>query len=210
SWGSAVPECTGYYCAGPKQAGYSRTVTPELRIEVLGPSEVEARRGALARVFARELDGLVVREFVDPAGLGPRLEAMAIDAEPVVPGSSIRMIGRPLQWTPPERERMRMAELDLREACEQLFGPKLDFIAHAHRVIATLVDLPLSVAGTGLAGQTYCPMTLRFIPPGSCVGPHHELEQLSFPPYAELRELIDTRGLLSFYVSLLAPERGGE
>ena len=183
-----------------------------IRMETIDASLLLAQRGSLRRVFDRSIDGLILRGLVPPEvtqEAARRLESVAPRAEPVVDGAAIRMIGRPLQWHDPASARFQRADGEVRAACAALFEPALDFISHVHHALAELMSAPLSVPRTE-GGASFCPLTLRFMPPGACVGPHHERTQLSFPSYATLLDQLDTAAILSFYVPLVPAERGGE
>jgi hapalindole-type alkaloid chlorinase len=59
-------------------------------------------------------------------------------------------------------------------------------------------------------GRVYGLVTLRCLPPGGLIPPHCENEQLSRPPYDELRGKIDNTSLVSFYLVLRPADEGGE
>ena len=181
-------------------------------MEVIDLAAVPSRRGLLRGVLDRSIDGVIVRGFLSPELVevaARRLDAVQEGAEPVVPGAAIRMIGRPLQWSDPGSAQYRRADAEVRAACAALFGPALDVVGHAHELLRALGDLPLDIPRTP-GGASHCPVTLRLIPPGACVGPHHELAQLAFPSYTHLRAALDPSALFSFYTSIVPAERGGE
>ena len=58
-------------------------------------------------------------------------------------------------------------------------------------------------------GRAYVPFTIRRLVDGKQIGPHHDYHyKLSL--YEDLAPRLDTRTLVSFVVTMLAPERGGE
>lgn len=194
--------------------GIDRQSAPDARffpVEVLGAGE----RGRFAqRIAAGELGAVVVPGALPPeacAAWAARLDAGERPAEPTRFAREFEAwsFGPCLDQSEGDLEaylaRAASFERALRGA-----APGCDVVAAALAALGRLAGGWPIERPAAADGRPYGLLTLRGLPPGGRIPPHCENEQLPRRAYDGLRARLDTRVLLSFYVTIRPADEGGE
>lgn len=177
----------------------------------------------IGELYRGAVDVIVARgAFADPrwADAGARLDADAETfdwARPNVrmPVEDIRILGTDTPATPTFRS-PRGASLDeyLGSAASQSasaiagLGPELDPVAAVRGALARFAGgLPVEQARAA-DGRPYVPFTVRRLVDGTQIGVHHDYHY-PLELYRDLAPQLDTATLLSYVVTLQAPQEGG-
>ena len=162
----------------------------------------------LAEIAAGQFTGLLVRGVFSPEEMAEataRLEAESARRAPLS-GSTIEMVGAPLQWARADRVAYLASARNVERACREVLGDQ--FLPRLYSALARVAGTAVSVF-EGSAGR-YAPLTLRRIPPGAEVGPHLELGQFESCSYEELAQQVPRDALFSFYLMVATPDSGGQ
>jgi hypothetical protein len=186
---------------------------------VIDADEVAKYPTAIADMYERRLDGIIVRGALPADAVGTvveRLERNEFGMDPVKFVGTVdvktapHVLGRSLLSSGAETESYFADAEQFREKCRALFRQTVDFEQCIERVFVALSGgLPVSVPQDP-QGRTYTPATIRVLPNGHEIGIHvgNDFPQLS--QCHHLAGLFDTTDQLSYFVSLSVPEGGGE
>lgn len=191
--------------------------TPLFTFATFDASDAADHPNVIADIYEGRLDGAIVRGVLSPARVAevnarlggpvplPRNafphEAHAPDAAYVL-GSAI--VGQS------SLDDYFEAARRYRTGCQALFEGICDFEAEMASLFAELgaaiaVEIP-----PGPNGGTYTSSTIRVLPPGREIGVHVGNEFLSLPEARHLASMVDLKDQISWFVTLQAPEAGGE
>lgn len=196
----------------------------KVRLREVDDADASVAGRAIDEMYDDALDVLVVRRSFDPAlmsriGAGlDRDDRSRPWARPNqrMPVEDIQLLGTDAPATP-TYQAPRGASLDeyldsaARHGSERdaPFAGTFDPAKEFRRVLSEFaggrpVDVP-----TAADGRTYVPFTVRRLVAGKQIGLHHDYHY-PLPLYSDLAPRLDTRTLVSFVTTLLAPEEGGE
>ncbi len=174
-------------------------------------------------LYAGKLDVIAVRgAFADATwtDVGRRLDAADADsgwARPNIrmPVEDIRLLGTDTPATPTFQS-PRGAALDdyLSSASGQAseavacFGDGVDPLQAVHDMLARVAGGRPVEWARAADGRPYVPLTIRRLVPGTQIGVHHD-HHYGLELYRDLAPRLDTSTLLSWVVTLHAPDAGG-
>lgn len=180
-----------------------------------GELRAGAAAGAIQRMIDQRMDGIIVRGLFSPeecARAIGRLSGLDLPR---------RRFGDPALEAPAEA-----LGITIVSAARELDGYFADGAAQRGRVqrlfdgesFEARIEGALSALGGGLPvevahardGRTCPSATIRVLPDGGEIGVHVGNEFMGTPAATELREFIDLTSQLSYFVTLAAPEAGGE
>lgn len=189
-----------------------------------GPGAAESVANAVESLYEDRLDLLALRGALPQATLaavGERLDrdapnrAWAHPNEPM-PIEDIELLGTDTPATPTYRA-PRGASLEAylasavrhRAQADGALGAELDWAAAIPALLGRLAGgRPVEVARSR-DGTPYAPYTVRRLTAGKQIGVHHDFHY-GLALYRELAEVLDTRTLISYVVTLRRAETGGE
>jgi hypothetical protein len=97
-----------------------------------------------------------------------------------------------------------------RARCRELFRGHPDFESRMIEVFSSLSGArPVSIAQHA-NGRSYTPATVRYLPPGRHIPLHVGDMFVTLDVYTDLRERIETRNQLSYFLPIARPEVGGK
>jgi hypothetical protein len=187
-------------------------------------SDRSAVANVIEQLYDDALDVVMVREAFDPqrvAKAGAALDRNDADrgwARPneKMPVEDIELLGTDTPATP-TYQAPRGASLESylesakrhRQATDPVFGPGFDAVEEFRRVLSAFSGgRPVDIA-VNSDGREYVPFTIRRLVDGKQIGIHHDYHY-PLDMYKDLAPRVDTRTLVSFVVTLQAPEQGGE
>jgi hypothetical protein len=97
-----------------------------------------------------------------------------------------------------------------RESVQQLFAGGTPYETRLEQVFGAMaggrkVELPMNPQG-----EAYTPGTIRVLPEGGSIGTHCGNEASTRPSYTHLNTVVDRHDQISFFITLQAPDAGGE
>ncbi len=191
-------------------------------------ADVDDFRGAIPQMLGEGLDGLVVEGAFPVANVRQAVSRLwessadlvrcdvpnhslvpYEDADPQHVRNKPYLLGRDLIYSPPDLVDYLDSAARFRRGCARLFEGGPDFEAHIARILSILAGtLPVKVPRSP-AGESYAHATVRVWPEGHEMGLHNGFEILNSCGFAPMRERIDVRGQLSYFVLLQKPASGG-
>jgi hypothetical protein len=186
-----------------------------LRIVELDAGELASpRRDFMAEIFESRLTGIIVHGAFPAAAVARVVERLEAGTSGAVERPSKywrgRAIGPSLHYTGTDLREYFDEVRGFRAECAQLFAGGPDFAARVDELLTQAhAGQPVSVLHAP-AGETYATTTIRGLVPGSTMELHCDIEQFLIPTVGRLGSQLDTSALLSYFVLLGTPERGGE
>jgi hypothetical protein len=186
-----------------------------LRIVELDTGELASLgRDFVAEIFDSRITGIIVHGAFPAAAVARVVERLEAGTCGAVERPSKywrgRALGPSLHYTAPDLRDYFDEVRGFSAECAQLFADGPDFqawidelLSHAH------AGRPLSVL-RGPSGQPYATTTIRGLVPGGTMELHCDIEQFLIPAVGQLASRLDTSALLSYFVLLGRPDRGGE
>ncbi len=169
---------------------------------------------ALGAILRRELDGVTVHDVLDADAVGGVLRALESEPAAMSPVLFGQVIGRPLAEHRAQGEGDSLEDY-LRQAdrCRRLIRQAFGFDPH-ERIADVLSALGggVEVRPPSLDGAGYNPGSVRWYEGGGGGLPAHvenEFEMHADASMQHLRQVVDTRDHLSFFVVLQRPTAGG-
>lgn len=202
----------------------SSTADRVVRSIDVAATDVGAVSNAIEDMYDDVLDVIVIRNAFDRERLsaaGEALDRAGSDpgwARPneKMPVEDIQLLGTDTPATP-TYQAPRGASLDAylesakrhRAATESVFDAGFDAAEEFRRVLGAFSGgRPVDIA-VNSDGRQYVPFTIRRLVDGRQIGIHHDYHY-PLDLYKDLATRLDTRTLISFVVTLQAPEQGGE
>jgi hypothetical protein len=186
---------------------------PPLELLEMDVSEIGRYPDALAGIMRRKRLGLVIRGAFpgEPlAAVVSRLEAgdcaLSRHDTPFKGrsyGAIVVLSGTDLTDYLAEGEKFR-------DACAALFQGATDYQTRMEDLLRRLAGGRKVAVPRGPDGRSYMGSSIRGVAPGGAIDLHCENETVGFPGMKHLSTLIDPRHQLSYYLTLAAPESGGE
>ena len=187
-------------------------------------SDSSAVANAIEQMYDDALDVILVRSAFDRGRLAAAATALDQDASDPgwarpnekMPVEEIQLLGTDTPATP-TYQAPRGASLDSylesarrhRAATDPVFEPGFDAAQEFRRVLSAFSGgRPVDIA-VSADGREYVPFTIRRLVDGKQIGIHHDYHY-PLDLYTDLASRLDTRTLISFVVTLQAPEQGGE
>ena len=198
---------------------------PKLDILDLSPADAVHQPDLLWQIFARGVDGVVVRGFLPPLVMDGAAAALERDVRDFpCTGSEnedldveqVHVLG--MTVTPsrirgkvPYLERYLQSVASFETACRRLFPEGDGFLERIERLLRDWSGgRPTGVFIDPGSGRPYTPSTIRVVPPGCEMPLHSGLDFLSLGIYGDLNAVLDPREQLSFFSVIQAPDAGGE
>jgi hypothetical protein len=192
-------------------------------LDLPAPDQTAAANGIEA-LYDDQLDVIVLRGAIAPRdleGAGVRLDRNDQDpgwARPneKMPVEDLQLLGTDTPATPTyQNPRGASLETYLASAARHhaatagIFAEGFDATSEIQKILARCSGgRPVHVAEAS-DGRRYAPFTVRRLTDGKQIGLHHDFHY-GLPLYADLAPRLDTRTLISYVVTLRAPESGGE
>ncbi len=168
---------------------------------------------ALRDIYEEKLHGLIIRnvyskEFM--AQVVQRLEAGEAEFPTVHFPERFKahFLGRALDGSDPKEYFADAAVF--RDSARKLFAGGTDYETRLGEVFGAMVDGREVKVPTNAAGESYAPGTIRVLPEGGSIGTHCGNEASTRASYSHLNTLVDRFDQISFFVTLQAPDAGGE
>lgn len=182
-----------------------------------------ALANAIVDLYEQRTDVLVVRGALPAAQLAPI--GLRLDAghelgwerpNERMPPEDIQLLGTDTPATPTYRCPQGPSLNDYLDSAakhhadaDQAIGPGFDFQQHLPQLLRRFsggrdVRVPRAVDG-----REYVPYTLRRLAEHKQIGIHHD-RHFRLRLYEQLAEIVDTRTLVSWVITIQAPEEGGE
>lgn len=122
------------------------------------------------------------------------------------------LLGRPVDMSDPSLTQYFRESAEWRDACRKLFSGGPDFEQRIEEVCRRIgggrsVQVPPARAPDE---GSYVSSTIRILPPGGTIGVHCGNEAMHRVTYDHLNTMIENLDQLSFFLTLSAPEDGGE
>jgi hypothetical protein len=180
-------------------------------------ADVGDHADAIAAMYAKHLDGMIVRGVLPPAAVDAAVRSLDADTLPKwqFPDYADRAepaytIGRPIVGADPTLEAYFDDAVFQRARLRTLFDGHLDFEQRLYGVVSALAGgLPVDVA-PGPGSKTCPPATVRVLPENTEIGIHVGNEFIRMPQAEHLRSIVDMSDQISYFLPLSTPERGGE
>jgi hypothetical protein len=189
------------------------------RFLYIDASEVAKYPTAIADMYERRLDGIIVRGVLPADGVSmvaERLERGEFGMNPLkFPAfaqleTAPHVLGRTLLSAGAEMDNYFSDAERFREQCRALFRQTVDFEQCIERVFVALSGgLPVHVPRDAQE-RSYTSATIRVLPNGHEIGIHVGNDFLRLPQCQPLAEILDTSDQLSYFVPLSVPDGGGE
>jgi hypothetical protein len=189
-------------------------VPGELRIEEVLVTDLAHAAGTIARIFDGAIGGIIVKGALPPEGVAEmvcRLEregaSLPTFRPPVFKGY---VLGRPLVAAADGLEGYLDDAARFRAGCAAIF-PEYPEIERALDAALRALGAPWPVTiPTGSDGRQFLAATVRVLVEGDRLPLHFENETFERPVMDTLRPDLDTATMMSFYVPLVIPPRGGQ
>lgn len=171
----------------------------------------------LQRIHDKQLDGVIVRGLVPPELLKaiiakveasdlPRLDLPDVEAHKEAPHT----YGEAIVSAQCDLVEYFDLAATLRSQCKTLLADTIDLEELFRQTFVSLSGGAAVEVPQGPAGQTYCPITFRNLPEGHGIGVHVGNGFLEMPQAQHLASLVNDVDQISFFLTLSAPEGGGE
>ena len=185
----------------------------DLPIERLHVADLARGAGTIERIFDGAIAGVIVKGVLSPERVaelvrGCEREGASLPTfrPPVFKGY---VLGRPLVAAGDGLEEYLDDAAQFRAGCATIF-PDYPEIEGAIDAAMRALAAPWSVAiPTGANGRAFLAVTVRVLVEGDCLPLHYENETFDRPVMDALRAELDTATLMSFYLPLVIPPRGG-
>lgn len=181
----------------------------------LDVAELDRLPDAIRDMVDGRLGGLIVRRAFDPAAMARVVERIeqsepAFSVTPFPERFRSRFLGRALDGSDPElTEYLPIAER-FRVAARDAFAGAEDYQSRLEALLGRLSGGRRVAVPTFTDGRPYAASTVRVLPPGGQIGSHCGNEANTRPAYTHLNTLVDLTDQISFFLTLQAPEAGGE
>jgi len=193
---------------------------PLFRFLFIDAADVNRHPTLIEDMIAKHVDGVIVRNLFDSETILRIKDRLARGDVPFDKrifngfGENSNVpytLGRAIVSADPDLVEYFDVAQSTRKNLHDFFKPELDFEQRMAEVFGALANgRPVSVpAGPG-EGQTYAPATFRFLPEGRDIGVHVGNSFLRLPQAKHLSTLVDTGDQLSYFVTIQAPQGGGE
>lgn len=185
------------------------------RMRDIDVSELEQHPDALRAIYEGNLHGLIIRNVFDKEVMARVVERLEKKETPF-PQTFFPerfkawFYGRVLDGSEPTlNDYLRDAE-SFRVCTQHLFRDGPDFETRITEVFAHMSGgRPVRVPQAP-DGRSYTPATIRVLPIGGHIGTHCGNEASTRSAYTHLNTLIDRHDQISYFVTLQAPDEGGE
>jgi hypothetical protein len=191
---------------------------PTFEIREIPAAELARHAGCLAEIWRGALDGVVVRGLFPAEQMRAVEERLARRDPPffVFPAAEPRFLrdkhlyGMTLVVSDRRRDEYFDVAESFRRDCRTLFLEGADFEGLMREIFVALsggwpAELPCDPRG-----RAYTPATIRILPEGSQIELHCDNNLAQHPSYDHLRSLAGIDDQLSYFVTLSAPDSGGE
>ncbi len=163
-------------------------------------------------IYDREIVGILLPgayDKSDTSAISARLDSPTVDAAQPHDRATEYHVGKLLQWSRLGDEYFHAARR-FDETCERLFEGCPSYAQVVEGALAKFSSgLPVRVA-VSATGQSYSRSTIRLMGEAASLPLHFDKQQLPFEGYEELRSRIDLTTILSFFILLRLPEKGGD
>lgn len=97
-----------------------------------------------------------------------------------------------------------------RAQCRELFRDHVDFEERISRIFDVFSGGRRVALPQAADGRSYMPATIRILPEGSGIDLHCDNNLSHHPAYAHLKTVCDVNNQLAFFLTISAPDEGGE
>lgn len=190
---------------------------PLIDFLIVDAVDVARHAGAIAAIYAKELDGMIIRGVLPGAAVEAAVRTLEADAMPKKRFEHYAhlahpafTVGQPIVGAQASLEAYFEDAAEQRKRIAQLFAGHVDFEQRIYEIFSLLGGgLPAEVA-PGPSGKTCPPATVRVLPEGTEIGVHVGNEFIRMPQAKHLRDLVDMTDQISYFIPLSLPEQGGE
>lgn len=171
-------------------------------------------------IIAKKLDGVIIRNLFDSETISRLKGRLARNEVPFVKRvfngfddgpNAPYTLGRAIVSADPDLVEYFETAKNTRENLRNLFDGDVAFEQRIAEVFSALSNgRPVSVPPGPEEGQTYAPATIRFLPEGRDIGIHVGNSFLRLAQAKHLSTLVDVGDQLSYFVTINAPDTGGE
>ncbi len=182
-------------------------------LQTVTPQQPDELVDGLRRIREGTLQGLLIKSVVDPQRLQAGLAKLESGQHTLgqyrfAPGFPGWTYGLNLDLAPSDLDDYTAQVEDTLSGLLDLFGWPL--FEHIFKQLERLAQpCPLEVPQSQ-AGKPYLPVTIRRLPEGGLLPPHVGNEQKGRAPYSDLNTKIGSESMMSYFLMLQTPERGGE
>lgn len=195
-----------------------------LRAVELNATECNMMPDALHRIFRGALDVLVIRGAFSPVAMGEVVDTLAHGGHdffltpqeiPDLRTEQIIVYGDGIQpnfveGNGPPIDRYLGHASQWRSACRDLFKNGMDYEARMNEIFTAMSGGRSVRVPTYSDGRSYCPSTIRRVPPGHAVPFHVGNYFLYLDGYKHLSTVIELRDQISFFTTMSPSEAGGD
>lgn len=193
---------------------------PLFRFLFIDAADVGRHPTLIEDMISKHVDGVIIRNLFDSktiSRLKGRLAGNDVPFEKRIfngfadgPNAPYTL-GRAIVSADPDLVEYFNVANSTRKNLRAIFEPDVDFERRMAEVFGALANgRPVSVPAGPADGQTYAPATFRFLPEGRDIGVHVGNSFLRLAQAKHLSTLVDVGDQLSYFITIQAPEGGGE
>jgi hapalindole-type alkaloid chlorinase len=193
---------------------------PLFRFLFIDAADVSRHPTLIDDMIAKHVDGVIIRNMFDSKTISRIKERLGANDVPFekrifngfVDGPNAPYtLGRAIVSADPDLVEYFNVAHSTRTNLRTIFEPEVDFEKRMAEVFGSLANgRPVSVPSGPADGQTYAPATFRFLPEGRDIGVHVGNSFLRLAQAKHLSTLVDVGDQLSYFITVQAPEGGGE
>lgn len=194
--------------------------TPLFDFLFIDAADVGQHPTLIENMIAKHVDGVIIRNLFDSETISRTKERLARGDVPFAKRNfngfpdgpdTPYTLGRAIVSADPDLVEYFDVAHSTRENLRSIFEPHLDFEQRLGAVFSSLANgRPASVPAGPEQGMTYAPATFRFLPQGRDIGVHVGNSFLRLAQAKHLSTLVDVGDQLSYFVTIQAPQGGGE
>lgn len=191
---------------------------PLFDFRYIDAADVHKHGSLIDDISERRVDGAIIRNALSPETLRVVKERLAKGSVPFAKRifngfpdaeGSPYTLGRAIVSASHDLVEYFDTARQTRKGLHDIFEGVGDFEERMAHLFGTLSNRPVCVP-EGPDGQTYAPATFRFLPEGRDIGIHVGNSFLRLPQAKHLSSIVDLVDQLSYFITIQAPEGGGE
>jgi hapalindole-type alkaloid chlorinase len=183
-------------------------------------ADVSRHPTLLEDMIAKHVDGVIIRNMFDSSTISRIKDRLARNEVPFIKRifngfadgpDAPYTLGRAIVSADPDLVEYFDVAHSTRKNLKTIFEPEVDFEKRMAEVFGALASgRPVAVPAGPAEGQTYAPATFRFLPEGRDIGVHVGNSFLRLAQAKHLSSLVDVGDQLSYFITIHAPQGGGE